>query len=107
MGTKYLFVLVLSLLLPGIAHSGNGSYYFKQFSLREGLSQSNVTTIVEDRPGNYRFGTKNGLNRLWDDGIETFYTDKTGKTFRTGNISLLKSGARGQPWSPAGFALLA
>ena len=105
MGTKYLFVLVLSLLLPGIAHSGNGSYYFKQFSLREGLSQSNVTTIVEDRLGNYWFGTKNGLNRLSDDGIDNFYTDKTGKTFRTGNISLLKSDARGDLWTAAGITL--
>ena len=41
---------------------------FEQLSLNEGLSQSNVLSILQDDKGLMWFGTENGLNRY--DGYE-------------------------------------
>ena len=42
----------------------NQALKFKQFSLAEGLSQSSVLCILQDREGFLWFGTRDGLNRF-------------------------------------------
>lgn len=49
------------LLIPGA--QVNRNYFFKQISLEQGLSQSAVTCIIQDRDGFMWFGTQDGLNK--------------------------------------------
>lgn len=45
------------------AQSVEEHYYFKNLSIRNGLSQNTVNAILQDRKGFMWFGTKDGLNR--------------------------------------------
>lgn len=44
-------------------HEGQGNYYFRSLQVEDGLSQSSVYTIFQDRQGYMWFGTQDGLNR--------------------------------------------
>lgn len=102
---KILLSLALLTLLAYPVRGRADSYYFKQFSLAEGLSQSYVTAIAEDINGNYWFGTKNGLNKLSDNGITCYYAGRSDNSFSEDYISLLKSDSQGNLWISAGIEL--
>lgn len=55
----------LTLLSWGILHAQQQHRYFERVSLEQGLSQSIVESIVQDRRGFLWFGTEDGLN-LYD-----------------------------------------
>ncbi|MCA2004317.1 MAG: histidine kinase [Ignavibacterium sp.] len=79
------------------ARSENQDYKFTQLKIEDGLSQSTVYSIIQDKNGFMWFGTGNGLNRydgynfrqyfnnpadsnsISDDGIATMFEDKEGK----------------------------
>lgn len=54
---------------------GDKRYYLRNLSIKEGLSQNTVNTVLQDRQGFMWFGTKDGLNRF--DGLSL-------KVFRAG-----------------------
>ena len=54
-----LFAVIVCCNLQAI----NQNYYFKNFSVEDGLSQNTVNAILQDREGFMWFGTKDGLNR--------------------------------------------
>lgn len=56
-------LLVLSLLLISV-NSFTQSYSFKNYSIAEGLAQTQVTSIVEDQNGYLWVGTLGGLSRF-------------------------------------------
>jgi signal transduction histidine kinase/ligand-binding sensor domain-containing protein/DNA-binding response OmpR family regulator len=66
----FTYLLVLSPVLTGFAQSGNNSgvhsrpYYFQQFTVDDGLSQNNITSIHQDRKGFIWVGTRDGLNKF-------------------------------------------
>lgn len=68
-----LFLLLL-IILPGCCHKAfaTSDYYFKQLSIKEGLSQSTVRCILSDRKGYIWIGTKFGLNRFDGNEIKTY-----------------------------------
>ena len=55
------------------------SYYFRTLGINEGLSQSTVNTILQDREGFMWLGTKDGLN---------LYDGQEFRVFRKENSSL-------------------
>jgi signal transduction histidine kinase/CheY-like chemotaxis protein/ligand-binding sensor domain-containing protein len=59
----YFFSCVLLFLIATSALGQKLNLKFKQISIAEGLSQTNVTCILQDKRGFMWFGTKDGLNR--------------------------------------------
>lgn len=57
-------VALAAFLFMSWAGFGNASYMFKHFGIKEGLSQSTVFAIIQDRLGFIWIGTKSGLNRF-------------------------------------------
>src|SRR5438874_5182413 len=55
-------VLLMLLLSSGIK-AQQSDIKFEHFSIDQGLSQSSVGSILQDRQGYLWFGTQNGLNR--------------------------------------------
>ncbi len=53
------------------------TYRFKNYSIIDGLSQSAVTTIEQDKYGALWFGTQDGLNRFDGQTFENFSADNT------------------------------
>ena len=65
MSTRALFAALGLLWAAGVASADSGSAHpmrFDRISLDDGLSQSNVSTIMQDSSGLMWFGTENGLN---------------------------------------------
>ncbi|HFE64482.1 MAG TPA: histidine kinase, partial [Caldithrix sp.] len=62
-----LFLIVIfcisSLTLPSRVLAIKPTIYFYHLNIADGLSQSSVTAILQDRFGFMWFGTQNGLNR--------------------------------------------
>ena len=50
------------------AYAQNTTYKFDKLSIKDGLSHSNVYTIIQDKSGYMWFGTQDGLNKY--DGYE-------------------------------------
>ena len=69
--------LSLNVVITSLLGQGNTNEYkalkFKHFSLKDGLSQSSVLSILQDKKGFLWFGTRDGLNR---------YDGYTFKTYR-------------------------
>lgn len=60
---KHLFLFVLFLINYTILFPQTRQFYFQHLGLEEGLSQSSVLCIIQDKKGFMWFGTKEGLNR--------------------------------------------
>ena len=66
----FTYLLVLTHVLTGFAQFGNNSgvhsglHYFKQFTVDDGLSQNDITSIHQDRKGFIWVGTRDGLNKF-------------------------------------------
>lgn len=83
-----------------ISENADGhNYYFKHITIKEGLSQNTVLSILQDKEGFMWFGTKDGLNRYDGNTIKIFKRSPN-DIFSIGNNtvwSLLEDG-KGQLW---------
>ena len=61
-----LFILSMGMMYT-IKAKKNDLYYYKQLGIKEGLSQSKVTSIISDYQGDLWIGTEAGLNRYDND----------------------------------------
>ena len=59
----YLYGIIFLFLLFGQIIAGRIDYTFRHNSLQQGLSQSTINCIVQDKQGFIWMGTENGLNR--------------------------------------------
>lgn len=92
--------LFLSILfLPLCSFPQPVTIKFSHLSTNSGLSQSNVTCILQDRAGFLWFGTQNGLNR-WDGYQFTVYRNdpKDPASLSNNYIRSLTEDARGNIW---------
>jgi len=69
----FIIILIHLLFLQISAFSQSKSLRFTHLSSNDGLSQSNITDIVQDKQGFMWFGTFNGLNRYDGYNFKTFY----------------------------------
>lgn len=68
---KRLFIQIILIILC-LSGQAQSKYYFKQFGTKEGLSQSKVTSILNDHKGYLWIGTEYGLNRYDGNQIKSF-----------------------------------
>jgi ligand-binding sensor domain-containing protein/class 3 adenylate cyclase/predicted metal-dependent HD superfamily phosphohydrolase len=67
----------VAFLLFGLISIAQSSYRFKNYTIADGLSQSSVSTIIQDKYGALWLGTQDGLNRFDGQSFENFLSDNT------------------------------
>ena len=74
---KKLLAILFSLFLCIFSTQAESpNYYFKQISLKDGLSQSTVNCVLSDHQGVIWIGTSFGLNRFDRERIMSYNNDK-------------------------------
>lgn len=75
------------------------NYYFENFSVQDGLSQSTVNAILQDKEGFLWFGTKDGLNR-YDGQVFRQYKFNSADPYSLGNnfVTSLYEDVEGNIW---------
>ena len=72
-----LSLILLTFIRPSSTHAQNYELEFEHISIENGLSQSTVFTILQDRNGFLWFGTQDGLNRFDGYNFKVFKHDPT------------------------------
>lgn len=88
--------LLVALLLPARSAASILSYYFRSLGVGEGLSQSTVNVILQDRQGFMWFGTKDGLNMY--DGMQFRLFQKENSSLGNNFITALYEDREGFIW---------
>ncbi len=91
---KFIYILFFFILF--YSSSLSQIYNFRQFSLEEGLSQSQVFDICQDQTGNIWFGTYGGGITIWN-GIQIKYLS-IGDGLPSYSIIALLSSQNGNIW---------
>ena len=72
---------------------------FRHFSVRQGLSDGNITALAQDKQGYLWVGTKNGLNRFDGFSFRTFrYNASDSNSIAGNNVQCLYVGTDGKIW---------
>ena len=69
------FVIGLFFLFCSFVNVAQGEYRFRNYTINDGLSQSSVTTIIQDNNYGIWIGTQDGLNRFDGKTFEVFTPD--------------------------------
>jgi ligand-binding sensor domain-containing protein len=86
-------------LLPAVIHAQPDHITFDRISTVNGLSQSNVTCIIQDKMGFLWFGTQNGLNRYDGYRFTIFRNDpKNAASISNNHIKTLELDCDGNLW---------
>ena len=89
---KNIILLFLISFLPLVSTSlslqaqNMKSYSFKSISIEDGLSQSTVTSVWNAHDGSLWIGTRNGLNRYFQDNLKCYYNDKSANSLSDNSI---------------------
>ena len=59
-----LFFIVITVNITTINAQNNRPYYFKNFSIKDGLAQNTVHHMIQDKRGFIWFATKEGASRF-------------------------------------------
>lgn len=89
-------VYILLLLLMPVAAGAN--YMFKHIGVQQGLSQSTVYAILQDRTGFIWFGTKAGLNRFDGTTIKVYHRQNDAHSLGSEVINVLFEDKHGHIW---------
>ena len=85
MTKKFLLILIILLLLS-VSSFAQSKISFNHLTVENGLSQSSVTCILQDRNGFMWFGTQDGLNRYDGYSFKTFKNDPSDPNSLTDNF---------------------
>ena len=77
--------LACTFILSSIVFAQKHTIEFENLTIDDGLSQSTITTIIEDRYGFMWFGTQDGLNRYDGYSFRVYRNDKNDSTSVAGN----------------------
>jgi ligand-binding sensor domain-containing protein/signal transduction histidine kinase len=94
----FLFFLVLH-TISKLVFCQEFDIYFEKLSIRDGLSHSNVYSIIQDKTGYMWFGTQDGLNRYDGITISVFRHDASNpNSITTGNFGKIYQDRSGEYW---------
>ncbi len=96
-----LFSTIILLTIGVICHAQKADehYYFKNFTIRDGLSQTTVNAILQDSKGFMWFGTKDGLNRYDGISFRQYKRDRNNPRSLGNNfVTALYEDAEGNIW---------
>lgn len=93
-----LLVSFLTSMISYAAQPKQNNFYFTHIAGDDGLSQSNVKSIIQDSYGFMWFGTKNGLNRYDGTTIRVINCHDYNKDRGNNNISALYEDNRKRLW---------
>lgn len=98
---RIVIILFLSLSLKLFANGTQSAndYTFKQITIKEGLSQSSILSILQDKEGFMWFGTANGLNKFDGYNFKVYINDPYNSASISDNeISAIYEDAEGYIW---------
>ena len=75
MKIKLFTILYVYLFLGIVAYAQNPAFYFRQITLTQGLSESTIRDIVEDKQGYMWFCTEDGLNKYDGSKFQVYRSD--------------------------------
>ncbi|MFN5878575.1 MAG: two-component regulator propeller domain-containing protein, partial [Flavobacteriales bacterium] len=70
-------ILVVLSVLSSFLSGAQTAYRFRNYTINDGLSQSSITCIVQDKNHSLWIGTQDGLNRFDGKNFEVFTSDDT------------------------------
>lgn len=90
-------ILLICLLLPygEVSIAQPAAAAFERYTIRQGLSDNNVSCITQDGMGYIWLGTENGLNRFDGNTFASYFHDTTGRSIPGNHIIDLKRTASG------------
>ncbi len=91
------FRLVIFFLFITLFSFSQNAYRFRNYTISDGLSQSNVSALIQDNTGSIWVGTQDGLNRFDGQTFETFIPDNT-EGVENGDILCAIKGKNGTLW---------
>ncbi len=97
--TIFITILLAILLLPDSLFAQNQKMQFEHFKIEDGISQSTVQAIMQDKDGFIWLGTKYGLNRF--DGYKFYvynFSKKDSNTISDGFIRTIFQDSFGNLW---------
>ncbi len=101
--TKF-FVWLLLFLFPGFMPVAGQKYFFDNYSIKQGLSEQKVYTLLQDSKDYIWLGTANGLSRF--DG-KNFRNFTSGDNLALGGVQAIFEDTLGNIWfghlNPAEF----
>jgi len=97
--TAVLAVLLLALTLTSPARGLESQVRFRHLTVRDGLSQGVVSSILQDECGFIWIGTQDGLNRYDGHNVRIFINDPENPRSLSGNsVQCLAEDAKGRIW---------
>jgi len=96
---KKVLLLNVLMVLGSLAQSQDPELWFRSLSLDDGLSESNVQCIIQDRKGLLWFGTRDGLNRFNGYDFTVYnYNENDPSTVSSNYINCLFEDSGGRIW---------
>ncbi len=96
---KINLLLAILLLLVKIAAGSEPELWFKSLSVADGLSESTVQCIIQDRKGKIWMGTRDGLNRFNGYNFKVYnYNERDKSTVSSNFINCLFEDSKGLIW---------
>ena len=85
------FLILCFLLVFSTFSISQNAYRFRNYTISDGLSQSAISTLIQDNIGSLWIGTQDGLNRYDGQPFETFTPDNSEGIENGDFLSAIKS----------------